>query len=130
MEAISENAIENKSIMVYYWDWGVDISLIYIIALLLIYIISKLWFFIDDQETPVGYGLSICRGTFFCTILLLSGGVVVGLSVIAYKEIFSQIPVIYYLWVGGSGASIWFMRYARRTHKVLHTHMKDKNAHK
>lgn len=95
------------------------------------FIIYRLWQFIDDtpkeERLEVSDMFILC---FFVVLLILITVAIAGIIASVYLSILAKIPLIYYLSIGGFLLTIYTLRYLRRTHKAVHGHITNPNAHK
>lgn len=127
---VSNDKAANDNIM---WGWVFTTSSIFLwVACLfaIIYVGFWLWDFIDDRKvsyrelflTPIGIFVGIMFSNLILTVVVFS-------LLNAFAHTFYQIPLIWYAWLSGIIFTVLLARYLRRTHKVVHGHIKDKNAH-
>lgn len=94
------------------------------------YILSWLWDFIDDKKADFHKLFLAPLGILF---VMLVADLIIVTAIYALVWFFAhtlyQIPLIWFAWLGGIVFTILLARYVRRTHKVIHRHVKDPNAH-
>lgn len=108
-------------------DLGINLAILWTIGLVLYW----LWDFIDDKNNisiaEVLGGSAI--GFITLSVLGYAGTHFVLFICLIFAHTLYIIPLVYYYSTFGIVLTIFTARYGRRTHKAIHKHVEDPNAH-
>jgi len=96
-------------------------------------IVYNIFCFVDDKKaetTDSDDWLAATFGAWFsCAALFLALEIVRGVWLFFIVPVFGYLPFVAYIWAVSIAASIYMMRYLRRTHKAIHGHVTNPEAH-